>query len=64
MAGLKWNTGKLYYSTVELGYQQCHRYHFIMNLTRIKYGLTLQQVILSSFLKEATYLDGFVGHAT
>ena len=22
MAGLKWNTGKLYYSTVELGYQQ------------------------------------------
>jgi hypothetical protein len=21
MAGLKWNTGKLYYSTVELGYQ-------------------------------------------
>ncbi len=23
MAGLKWNTGKLYYSTVQLGYQQC-----------------------------------------
>ncbi len=22
MASLKWNTGKLYYSTVELGYQQ------------------------------------------
>ncbi len=22
MAGLNWNTGKLYYSTVELGYQQ------------------------------------------
>ena len=22
MAGLEWNTGKLYYSTVELGYQQ------------------------------------------
>ncbi len=22
MAGLKWNTGKLYYNTVELGYQQ------------------------------------------
>ena len=22
MAGLKWNTGNLYYSTVELGYQQ------------------------------------------
>ncbi len=21
MVGLKWNTGKLYYSTVELGYQ-------------------------------------------
>ena len=24
MAGLKWNTGKLYYSTVERGYQ--HKY--------------------------------------
>ncbi len=24
MSGLKWNTGKLYYSTVELGYQHQH----------------------------------------
>ncbi len=29
MAGLKWNTGKLYYSTVELelGYQHCCHHH-------------------------------------
>ncbi len=39
MAGLKWNTGKLYYSTVELGYQHVvgcrHTYishlHFTFN---------------------------------
>ncbi len=30
MAGLKWNTGKLYYSTVELGYQQCMLYVCIL----------------------------------
>ena len=29
MAGLKWNTGKLYYSTVELGNQQIALAHII-----------------------------------
>jgi hypothetical protein len=29
MTGLKWNTGKLYYSTVELGYQQGALFLFV-----------------------------------
>ena len=55
MAGLKWNTGNLYYSTVELGYQHLFFYQVLRFFPTYLCTFVLGMLLISLL---HTVLDG------